>query len=155
MKNNELIEEAEEYLFTHIPITVHLGVRVLSYDGRSIEIHAPLDPNINHRETAFGGSLSAVAILSGWALIHLALLEEDVDARLVIQKSSMDFIKAVEGAFMAECSLPGEEEWQRFLTMLNRKSVARLNLKSTVTCNGEMVCTHDGTYVAMIKEPER
>jgi len=151
MVNKDLIKETEEYLFTHIPVTVHLGIKVASYDGRSIEISAPLEPNINHRETVFGGSLSAVAILSGWALIHLALLEADVDARLVIQKSSMDFIKAVEGRFMAECSLPAEKDWQMFLTMLNRKSIARLSLKSIITYGGERVCTHDGTYVAMIK----
>ena len=72
---NTSIRIAQDYLYNHIPITKHLGVKVLSFDGHSVKLNAPLAENINHRDSVFGGSLASVAILSGWTILHLNLLE--------------------------------------------------------------------------------
>jgi len=65
-----------------------------------------LDKNINHRGSGFGGSLSAVAILSGWALLFIKMKELGMQTKLVIQSSNFEFTNPVIDDFEAVCSLP-------------------------------------------------
>ncbi|WP_436054037.1 YiiD C-terminal domain-containing protein [Phenylobacterium sp. LjRoot225] len=45
-----------------------MQVEVIAAKTDATILRAPLEPNINHRETAFGGSVSALAILSDASL---------------------------------------------------------------------------------------
>ena len=56
--------ELQDYLRTRIPLAHAMGVEVRSLGEAGIELYAPLAPNTNHRDTVFGGSASAVAILA-------------------------------------------------------------------------------------------
>ena len=58
------------YLHQHIPLSAAMQVRVLAATPDEVLLQAPLAPNINHRETVFGGSASALAILAAWSLVH-------------------------------------------------------------------------------------
>ena len=49
----------ERYLHEHIPLTTHMEVGVDRIDDTGVRLTAPLAPNINHRQTAFGGSVAA------------------------------------------------------------------------------------------------
>src|SRR4030042_933619 len=100
------LDEVTQYLHEHIPLTRHLGATVAHWDGKTVRLSAPLAPNLNHRGTAFGGSLSALAIVCGWTLLHLALQERGVFHRIVIQSSKMDFAEPVDGDFTATSALP-------------------------------------------------
>jgi len=80
------LDEITAYLHQHIPLSQHLGAAVEAYDGASLRLGAPLAPNLNHRSTAFGGSLSALAILSGWTLLHLNLRERAIEPRHPAQR---------------------------------------------------------------------
>lgn len=60
--------DLEQYLHEHIPLSRAMGVEVQEADWNGVTLRAPLAPNNNHRETVFGGSASAVAILAAWAL---------------------------------------------------------------------------------------
>jgi putative thioesterase YiiD len=61
--------QIQELLHSKIPITRAMGVKVEDYDGRRLILSAPLDANVNHLGTAFGGSLNALAVLSGYGLL--------------------------------------------------------------------------------------
>jgi thioesterase domain-containing protein len=65
--------ELEDYLYQQIPISKQIGISVMSAGTNHVLLAAPLNPNINHCDTVFGGSASAVAILAAWSLIHLRL----------------------------------------------------------------------------------
>ncbi|HPG41158.1 MAG TPA: YiiD C-terminal domain-containing protein [bacterium] len=150
--NTELVAIAQDYLNTHIPITRHLGVQVVTFTGHSIEVAAPLAPNINHQGTGFGGSLASVAMLAGWTLLHLKIKAENITCRLVIQKSVMDFTAPVTADFKAQCVLPDSEEWGQFREVLTRKGKARIVLQTRVM-NGETVAgKHTGTFVAVMNK---
>lgn len=142
-------DEITAYLHAHIPITQALGARVESWDGSAIRLSAPLAPNLNHRGTAFGGSLSALAILAGWAILHLALRERGLEVRLVIQRSALDFVEPIEGDFTASARLPPPAQWERFLATLSRHSRARITVEGEVACGGRAGGRHEGVYVAL------
>lgn len=144
------LKEVLDYVQEHIPITVHLGAAIPRYDGSSLTVTAPLAENLNHRQSAFGGSLSAIAILSGWALLFVKLRELGIRSRLVIQKTEFDFLAPVTDDFESLSRLPTEQKYDRFIKMLTTKGRARLVVESEVTCDGQLCGTHKGTFVAVL-----
>lgn len=104
--------ELQDYLHAHIPLSVAMQVTVKSLSEREVILEAPLAPNINHRETLFGGSASAVAILAAWSLLHVRTRAEGIDSRLVIQRNNMEYLLPVAGSFSARAFLSDEHGWQ-------------------------------------------
>lgn len=144
------LSEITSYIHEHIPLTSHLGAIVESYDGNTVSITAPLSPNLNHRNTAFGGSISALGILSGWTLLFLKLKEIGIKNRLVIQKSSFDFQDPVDNDFKVICSLPDQKVWEKFTKTLLRHGRARISVQSRIESSSGIGGTHEGAYVAIV-----
>ncbi len=141
--------ELTAYLHQHIPLTAALGARVTRSDRHEIEIHAPFAPNVNHRGTAFGGSLATMGILSGWAVLHQALSREKISAKLVIQKSQCEFAEPVNTGFNSISRIT-EKDWAKFVATLKRYQKARITVASQIHAEGIEVVTHLGTYVALV-----
>src|SRR5687768_7425366 len=102
--NADLLLETEHFLHEQIPLTQSMGVRVESFDGARLILTAPLEPNHNHLGTAFGGSLSALATLAGYALLWLQL--GDRQAHIVIRESTIRYRRPVRGTLRAICLRP-------------------------------------------------
>jgi len=143
------ISEILKYVHEHIPITQGLGADIKNYDGNAITITAPLDKNINHRNSAFGGSLSAISILSGWALLFIKMKELGIKTKLVIQSSNFEFTNPVIDDFEAICALPPLKKYKWFINTLEKRGRARITVESEVFCNGLSCGTHQGVYVAV------
>ncbi len=139
------------YAHEHIPITQHMGIVVLAFDGSQISLFAPYAPNINHRETVFGGSISNLGILSGWALLWAKLQTEAVPHRLVIQTSNTHFIKPAIADIVAHCR-SDRDRWTEFCTTLKRRGKARMLLSAEICCQDDVIATHTGQYVAIKSE---
>ena len=93
--------ELEQYLHEHIPLSRAMQVSVLSVQADGVTLRAPLAPNINHQDTLFGGSASAIAILAGWSLLHTRLAVLGLSGRLVIQRNTMNYELPIAGSFTA------------------------------------------------------
>ncbi len=146
--------EITAYLHRRIPLTRHLGATLQLWDGKTVRLSAPLAPNLNHRNTAFGGSLSALAILGGWTLLHLALRERGIPHRIVIQRSTTDFAEPMKGDFTATSTLPDAARGERFLATLRRHDRARVVVTGSLTTATGLRGTHEGVYVAFrLPEP--
>lgn len=127
-----------------------MEVEVLEATVNRVKVAAPLRPNINHRETVFGGSASAVAILSAWSLLHLRLLNEDLGSyRIVIQKNSMSYERPIPDTFMASSFIPDPSIWSTFVTTLQRRNRARIKIGSILDCRGMRVGVFEGAFVAL------
>lgn len=81
--------ELAKYLHDHIPLSKAMEVGAVRAQPDGVILGAPLAPNINHRDTLFGGSAPAVAILAAWSLLHIRLTAEGIASRLVIQRNTM------------------------------------------------------------------
>jgi thioesterase domain-containing protein len=93
--------------------------------------------------------MSALAILSAWALLHLNLGERGTTTRLVVQRSTLDFTAPVDGDFTATSTLPAPAPWNRFLATLERHGRARVTVVSSIACASTIGASHVGTYVAL------
>ena len=144
--------ELETYLHDHIPLSRAMAVRVVSLAAEKVILGAPLGPNINHRETVFGGSASAVAILSAWSLLHLRLTAAGQPSRLVIQRNSMEYLAPIAGDFTATAALGPDANWDSFLRMLARKGVARISAGAVLEYEGQTAGRLTGEFVAFGKD---
>jgi thioesterase domain-containing protein len=139
----------QEYLHGRIPISAAMGVRVLEASPESVVLAAPIEPNVNHRETVFGGSAAAVATLAAWAVLHLALQAQGRAVRLVIQRSVMDFERPIPGGFTATASRPSAADWSRFEHSLSRRNKARISVRSELFLDQLRVASFAGDFVAI------
>ena len=126
-----------------------MAVSVVSIDDESVVLKAPLAPNRNHRNTVFGGSASALAMLACWSLLRTRLLGQGMDSRLVIQRNTMDFERPIVGEFTASASLAAPETWKSFTRMLTRKGRGRVTASAVLEHGGEVVGMFSGEFVAL------
>jgi len=140
----------QKYLHDHIPLSRAIEVEVVEATDNGVTLAAPLAPNINHRETVFGGSASAVAILSAWTLMYLRLRREQLNVRIVIQKNTMTYERPITGRFIASAAVSDTAAWRRFVDTVRRKSRGRFTVRSVLYCHTEKVGEFDGDFVASI-----
>jgi len=141
--------ELTNYLHTRIPLSASMDVTVRKADATAVTLEAPLSPNINHRETVFGGSASAVAILAAWTLLFVRLRDEGLDARVVIQENSMRYERPIAGIFTAVAVAPDAEVWARFVKTLQRRGRARISVQSEILFEGERAGWLEGSFVVL------
>jgi thioesterase domain-containing protein len=144
----------EAYLHEHIPISRAMGIRVEHADLEQVSLSAPLEPNVNHRSTAFGGSCASLAILAAGTLAHLRVQQTGIAARVVIQRGATEYLLPIRGTFVATAGSPGDAAWDRFVRGLGRHGQARIELDATVTSDGVLVATFSGAYVAVTGQPD-
>jgi thioesterase domain-containing protein len=138
----------QKYLHDHIPLSKAMEVAVVEAGIERIVLSAPLKPNINHRETVFGGSASALAILAGWSLVHFRLQAEQIDCRVVIQRNQMSYEKPIFESFTAVSEFQDGEKWKRFCATIKRKGRARIVIRCDLVCSDQRVGVFEGFYVA-------
>ena len=139
----------QAFLAQHLPLTEAMGVRVVEASDDRIEVAVPLEPNLNHEQTAFGGSISTLGILAGWGWFWTQLRHHDPLPRLLIGHSSTRYIRPVEGPFSAVCHHPGQRPLQQFVETFAATGKARLALRSEIRFNDKIAAVHDGIFVAM------
>lgn len=139
----------QAYLHERIPLTRAMQVRVLDADPARVRLAAPLAPNINHRDTVFGGSAAALATLAAWSVLHVRLDALGTPARVVIRQSRMRYLRPIDDEFEAIAQAPADADWQRFTAMLDRRGRARIDLAAGLTCRGEPVANFDGEFAAL------
>jgi thioesterase domain-containing protein len=145
----ELAHELQEVLHHEIPLSQQMGLTVHFYDGACLSLRAPLAPNVNHKSTAFAGSLNAVMTLTGWGTTWLMLHEHSLRGTIVIQESTTRYLLPVGNDFIATCRVPEAHEAERFLSGLQRRGKARLALKVDILDgDGRVAVAFTGNYVA-------
>ena len=153
MDSESLPGRLQRYLLKQIPISQGLGISVTEASLDEILITAPLAPNLNHHGTAFGGSVSAVAILSGWALVYARLEAEGQFPGVVIQYNEIRYLKPLEGVFAARARLAHPRKWTHFLQGLSRHGKARTIVTVDIEGGRGIAAVFQGTYVALGTTP--
>lgn len=142
----------ENYLRENIPLTTALGVAVSLATPKNVILSAPIEPNINHKLTVFGGSLHSIATLACWSLIFVNLRQLNIHAEIVISTSDTKYLAPVTTDFKAECSLENNHDLDRFEKMLVKKGKARIKLNATIYQSETLALDYYGEFVA-IKVP--
>lgn len=143
------VSDLERYIHEQIPITAAMGVSVVHATTERVELNAPLSPNINHRETVFGGSAAAIATLAAWTLVLVRLRHEQLRTRLVIAHNSMEYQLPITGDFRATACADELNSWSRFTAGILRKGRGRVAARSQLWLGKQQVAAFEGRFVAL------
>ncbi|VAW68236.1 hypothetical protein MNBD_GAMMA09-1815 [hydrothermal vent metagenome] len=139
--------ELQQVLHNEIPLTQTIGIQVTECSPQRIELTAPLEPNINHKCTAFGGSLYSVAVLCGWSYVYQQMKLNQLTGHIVIQSSEVNYLQPVDGDIRAICEAENSPELKRFSKIYRRKGRARIHLQVKILFNNRVAVDFNGQYV--------
>ena len=94
--------ELETYLHEHIPLSAAMQLAVEGLGEQGVTLSAPLAPNVNHRNSVFGGSLASLATLAGWSLVHVGLSEIGLPSRVVVMSSQIEYLAPAVGPLRSD-----------------------------------------------------
>jgi len=144
------IEDITAYLHREIPLTRAMEMKAAGWDGQMVTLEAPLAPNENHTDTAFGGAIASMAFLAGYSLLYLIFQERAFSTRILIQKSTIEFLRPVDDRLVATACCPPPAELEEMLETMKRKRRARMTIESRVLSGKTLAATQSGVYVAMV-----
>lgn len=148
----EALDRLEQLITEKMPITQHLQFSLSAGEGNEIIASAPLQANLNHMGSAFGGSISMLTTLTGWAMVHTLLDEMRHQAQILIQEGDIEYLQPIREDLRVICERPDASAVERFQQMLDRWGRARLELQCKVYEAGERAVTFIGQYVALAEE---
>ncbi|MCW8899330.1 MAG: thioesterase domain-containing protein [Gammaproteobacteria bacterium] len=141
--------ELKHLLYTQIPLTESMGIEVIQADPTCAIVSAPLQPNINHQGTVFGGSANTLAIVSAYSLLYLRLNTHHPQCHILIQQNTMQYEHPIEGEMIARCEFDDAARWSRFMKTLLRHGRARISLDAIVRQNEQCCASFKGDFVAL------
>lgn len=143
--------ELTDWIRNNIPLLQNMQVRFDRFENGLLEISCPLEPNINDKGTAFGGSMAALATVCGWlyTTLHARTISSGCEA--VIANSRMTYHAPAHGAFSTQCQAAVPETFFDRLRQ-NRRAKLELNI-DLLSDNNEKVASYSGLYVALPKSP--
>jgi thioesterase domain-containing protein len=142
-------DEVQVYLYENMPLTRSMGLKVLEY-RQKVRLRLPLGPNINHKSTAFGGSLSALLITAGWLEVRRNLQDLGLQGEIVIQQSSVDYLKPVAQDFEAQAEPLPSNQWYNLKAMLKKYQKGRVSVQCWVGDQKDPAATFTGQYVILL-----
>ena len=143
----DVLREAEKFLRERIPITRAMGLHVVTDAAHGFAVEAPVALNYNHLQTAFGGSINAVATLAGYTFLWLELRE--ASAHVVVAASSIRFLEPVRENIRATCVEIDARKLEDFREQFRASGKARITLQVRVEENGSVAAQFEGTFVAL------
>lgn len=128
-----------------IPISKHMGIVAEHYDGNQLVLSAPLANNINHQQSAFGGSLFSLSALAGWGILQLKLTELGMTANTVIAGGDVSYDLPVFESLRCEINLP--DDYPTFKEKLVSTGKASILLTSNILVGTGSAMAFHGKYV--------
>ena len=139
----------QDYLYDNIPLSQAAGIKVAETATRVV-LTAPLAPNLNHKRTAFGGSLYTIAVTAGWSWIAIKVREHGLDGHIVIASSTMEYLAPALSDFEARCEA-NPVVFEAARRHYAKKGKVRIKLDVGVYCEGKKVADFHGCY-ALIQD---
>ncbi len=141
-----LLQELNDYLNRHVPLFRAMQAQIQRCDAAGLALTAPLEPNVNDKGTAFGGSMAAIAALTGWTMTTLILRNHGESAEIVIIDSHLKFLRPVREGIVAECVLPEPATAEQFIHRYQERGKARWTVEVVICADGEPAMTFKGQY---------
>ncbi len=145
------IAEIEKIIETEIPIVKSMGISFQKITRNECTISVPLEPNHNHKNTAFGGSLYSVCTAACYGLMF-ALQREDqlMMYDLVIGEGSIRYNRPVDKDFFVTAKI-NPDDWKTLTEKISRSGFGKIPLTATVTITGQALCDYKATFILMGK----
>ncbi|MFA3791519.1 YiiD C-terminal domain-containing protein [Aliiglaciecola sp. SL4] len=126
-----------------IPISEQMGIQLYQYSGKTLEVRASLNKNINLHGTMFAGSIFSLATLTGWGMIHLKLKEKGLGGEIVLGDGDIHYHKPITMQPRALCNI---ESLEGRLEMLERNKKVAVKLQVDILDGESPVAEFKGVF---------
>src|SRR5262245_48194817 len=145
-----MLGDLQAMLEREIPMSAQMGIRVHGNGPDGLVMRLPLNPNRNHQQTAFAGSLNALCTIAGWGYTYLLLRELGRCGNIVIHRSSIKYLEPVTSSeIYARCQPVSPAARQFFVEMLDDKGQAKLDLAVEIAGSDGPAVSFQGSYVVL------
>jgi len=121
-----MIKNLQAFLYQEIPLTKDMGLEMREFSSELLLASAPLDENINDKGSVFGGSSSALMIITAWSLIKLNCQKYGITSDIVIHKNETTWNKALYDKPIIKASFKKEYNFNNIKTALKRSKLQRI-----------------------------
>ena len=127
------------FLYLHIPSVKFMQLKLVSCDKNSLRGIAPSKPNLNDKQTIFGGSSNALMIVCAWSFIKYNLEQLNLNNDVVIADAQTRWLKAQsdELNIIVRCDM----NWDEIITVLNNNQSAKPSVQCQVKNQQNELCT--------------
>ena len=150
---SDTLAETQAWLHGAFPLVAEMGLELLELAPGHAVTRTPLARNRNVHGTAFAGSLSAQAMLTGWIVLVRDLDEARLDAVLVQREATVRYHAPITGDPVCRCTLPAER-LAAFRAALLEHGRARLDADVEILDATNAAALLTAGYSARIREPD-
>ena len=133
-------------LHRDIPLAAFMQLEAIAWDGQSLTLKAPLQPNINDKSTAFAGALASLSTVTGWAALMLWARAELGACLVAVYESEIKYRHPVSSDFSATATLPDVDTLQQIAEQIRSKGKARAQLQAAIVQDGRPAVTLTARY---------
>ncbi len=139
--------DLKQLIYEKIPAVRNFEFEIKSVQPGFVSLKVPLKAHINHKGTAFGGSLYNSAVLACYLLVYseLTSMGKSTDS-FVISEGAMKYTKPITTDFEVKVSW-SQVQLDSVVKALQSKKKARWTLFAEVECNGEKCAEFQGRFV--------
>jgi len=129
-----------------IPLAAFMQLQAEAWDGQLLMLKAPLQPNINDKQTAFAGSLASLTTVTGWAALMLWAREQVGVCQVAVYASEMHYRHPVTDDFAAIATLPEASVMSAVAQQIHSKGKARVTLPIRIEEAGRSAVSLTASY---------
>ncbi len=142
-----MIKSLNAFLHNDIPLTKKMDFQLSEMKDNRLYASAPISVNINDKGSAFGGSSSALMIISAWSLVKIKCLQANIDNDIVIHKNTTVWNKALYSDLFLQAYFKNDYNFNEILTTLKKRHQRIHCCVNLLDSKGEIYSTMKASYV--------
>ncbi len=139
------------FLQQNIPLVTAMDIQVTTCDNEQVCLFAPLSPNRNDKQTAFGGSIAAIATICGWSWMFLHFQHLFPNSDIVIQNSNIRYIAPIYGDFTVKCFCKDNTQTQAVIQSCQQYGKGSMTLEIGCYYQDKLCATLEGKFYVVCK----
>lgn len=149
-KFDDLARNLATFLKEHLPLARAAGVKVDSYDGACLQVSAPLELNINDKQTAFGGSLYNLCVIAAWGMTDLKAKEVGFIGDIVVAKGEINYLRPLRSKLIAKAFAPDAAMLEKAMQSYQARGKAVFTISAQILDEQQQVCVEfQGKYAVL------
>ena len=137
-------KDLTHYIHTQIPITQTMAFTILSATNKNVQLHVPISPNKNDKQTAFAGSISSALTLAGWIYLHYLLKTHHQENPIAIKTGTTQYKYPIKSDFIVTAYPTDNKPWSPQKTHLHT-----MTSNANPTNKKTPAATFQGEYVIL------
>jgi|TARA_B110000902_G_scaffold266256_1_gene353299 thioesterase domain-containing protein len=145
----ELITGLNNFVINTLDLAVSMDIAIESYDRETLVLSAPLEKNINDKNTAFGGSLYVLNVMTCWGMVYMKCREGGIEIpNIVVSHAEIDYLAPVpDKKIIASCTI--SDDFDGFIEYYYGNGRSRVRLQSSVVTAGKTAVLFKGKYAVI------